>query len=422
MSDIQEPVAVASAEDGGGLAGLEADELISKFHVFHPDLCDLEKRKLILGKLLRECPVGYSNTYDGYWVITRYADQQHVYKTDEVFSSTIPIVPRLPGTEMLIQIPPGLDGEEHKAYRRVLAGAFTRRRVEDLEPELRRYARALAEEFAATEGPYDFRHEFALKLPAFGFLRIVGLPAEDLDQLVEFNEWILRHQLSDDEAVRERFRTVETPQFVAYIQKQINARRDRATAPDDLLTIMVQATVFDRPISDEELISIMATLIGAGLDTTTAQLGLHMHFFANHQDRWQELIDHPERIPTAIEELLRRNGVVNPGRVVLSDTEVRGQTIRKGELVLTVPPAVAYDEEACDEPEQVDFTREKIRHTTFGGGPHQCIGAGLARFTLEIAYQELLRAVPRFRVAEGTTPRLHVGNLWGIEELELEVR
>jgi cytochrome P450 len=403
------------------LMELSGPELASQFHHFHPELCDLDTRKAVLGRLRTECPVGRSDAFGGFWVITRHADQQRIFKTPEVFSSTVPIVPRLDGVDMLMSIPMGLDGDAHRAYRRVLSGAFTRDRVRALEPELRRYTRELAHKFASSTGAYDFRYDFAVKVPAFGFLRIMGLPSEDLDQLVQFNEWLMRHQLSEDEAVREQFQTVETPLFVSYVREHFEARRRPTWKRDDLLTRLVRAQVFGRDVTFEEVAAMVGSLIAAGLDTTTNQMSMHMEFFARNQERWHELIDHPERIPTAVEELLRCHGIVSPGRILMDDAEVGGQCLHTGDLLVMVTAGSSYDEEANRDAERIDFQREQIRHNTFGGGNHMCIGAALARFTLQVAYEELTRAVPRFRIAATTAPEHHVGVVMGVKALELEV-
>jgi cytochrome P450 len=431
MTNLDDRIDEPQAAGATGLPGvpvwpedwdqLPTDELISDFHIFQPALCDVEARNSVLSRLRRECPVGHSDVFGGHWLITRYADQQRAFKNADVFTSKIIILPPLEARDSFISVPIMMDGEEHREFRAVLLGAFTRRRVAGLEPELRQYTRELAEEFTATQGRYDFLGNFASRVPAFGFVRIMALPAEDLDQLLDFKDWLVQNQFSQDEAVRERFQTVEAPQFVAYVQKHVTAREDPATAPDDLLTKIVHSEVFGRRVELDEIARMVGTLIGGGLDTTRASMAMHMEWFARHPARWQELIEHPDRIPTAIEEMLRCHAIASPARLVATDTEIGGHTIRAGELVQMPPAAANFDPEANADPERVDFERDSVRHNTFAAGPHFCLGAGLARFTLEIAYQELTKAVPRFRIAEGTAPRHHAGNVMGMESLELEV-
>jgi cytochrome P450 len=397
------------------------DRLLSEFHVFQPYLCDMAQRNAALGRLREECPVGRSEVFGGYWVITGYTDQQQVFKDAEVFSSEIIVMPPLDIRESFISVPIMMDGREHREFRAVLLGAFTPRRVKALEPELEQYARQLAAEFAATEGPYDFLAEFATKITAFGFVRIMGFPAEDLDLLVRFKDWLVHHQFSMDAAVRERFQTVEAPQFMEYVTRQVELRRDAATAPDDLMTTIVHSEVFGRPVVLDEIFRMLGTLIGGGLDTTRSSLAMHLGWFAEHPDRWHELTEHPERIPTAVEEMLRAHALTAPARLVKSDVEVGGRLIREGELVQLPTAAASFDPAANPDPERIDFLRTRVRHHTFAAGAHFCLGAGLAKMTIEVAYRELVAAVPRFRIAEGTTPRHHVGNVMGMEALELEV-
>lgn len=400
---------------------LATEDLVAQFHVFQPYLCDLASRKAALDRLRTECPVGRSEVFGGFWVVSGYQDQQHVFKTDDVFTSKIIILPPLDARDSFISVPIMMDGQEHREFRSVLVGAFTRSRVAGLEPELRAYARELAAEFAATEGTYDFLGEFATKVPAFGFLRIMGFPAEDLGLLLDFKDWLVHHQFSQDEAVRARFQEVEVPQFTGYIAKHVEARRDLTSAPDDLLTKIVHSKVFGREITVDEIFRMLGTLIGGGLDTTRASLGLHFTWFAQHQDRWQELVEHPERIPTAVDEMLRCHAITAPARLVAADTELGGRTIKAGDLVQLPTLAASFDPAANPDPERIDFERDRIRHNTFAAGPHFCLGAGLARLTLEVSYQELAKQVRGFTISEDTPPLHHAGNVMGMERLVVEV-
>ncbi|HEY1973018.1 MAG TPA: cytochrome P450, partial [Pseudonocardia sp.] len=248
-----------------------------------------------------------------------------------------------------------------------------------------------------------------------------GLPAEDLQLLLAYKDAMLADQFSPDPAVREHFKAATVPEITEYLRGHVERRRDRATAPDDFFTRIVHAQFRgERPLTISEIVDIVAQHVQAALDTTTGQLCLHMAWFAGNQDRWRELRQHPERIPGAIEELLRHNAIVTPGRLVTRDTVIGGVPMRAGDLAAVVLPAAGRDEDAFPDAAVVDFQRTPNRHLTFGGGPHMCVGANLARFQLRIAYEELTRSLPAFRIAEGSIPQRVPGIVMGMRSLELE--
>jgi cytochrome P450 len=406
--------------DHSGVLSQDIEDIIANFMIFDPRLAD--DPYTMLDRMRTECPIGYSKQFGGYWVITKGEYIREVLAHPELFSSTVPIIPRLPSENMLLNIPVGVDPPDHTAYRRLLGAIFSPTRIKALEPAIRDYARKAAEGLVAQDGPVDFLHDFAVPLPAAALLNTLGLPAGDLDVLLRYRDEMTTSQFSPDPAVRDRFVNVTFHEISAYFQKHIEARRDRDTASDDFFTAIVHSRFRDeRPLTDPEIIGIVSLLISAGLDTTAAQLSFFMIFFAEYQDRWQEIIDHPERIPGAVEELLRLNSSVTPGRLVMADTEVGGVSFKKDDMVAIVLPATAHDEDDFPSATEADFGRTPNRHLAFGGGPHLCLGANLARFQLRIALEELTRAMPRFGVARGTTPERVTGILMGVTSLFLEV-
>jgi cytochrome P450 len=397
------------------------EQLAATFHVFDP--AHAQWPSPIMNRLLNECPVAKSQVFEGgYYVVTKVEHARRILTDPETFSSSAPIVPRLEGSEMLRSIPLTLDPPEHTAYRRLLGLVFTPSRIERLEPEVRELARSLATKLVAGGGTVDFMKDFAIPYPAGTLLKVLGLPIEDLETLLHFTDLMTVNQFSPDEAVREDFKNVQIPKIRDYVVGQADLRRDPDTAPEGLFTALVHTQLRnERPLTDDELVGIVTLLISAGLDTTTSHLCMHFAYLAEHQDRWRELIEHPERIPGAVDELLRYNSNVNPARLIMKDTEVGGVAMKAGEMVSVVLPATAFDPDEFPDPMTIDFERKPNRHLTFGGGPHTCLGNHLARFLLRIGMQELIEAMPAFRIAPGTTPVRHAGILMGMDNLKLEI-
>jgi hypothetical protein len=157
----------------------DIDELMREFHVFDPKMAECPHA--LLERIRTECPVGRSEKFDGYWVVTGVEPMRQVLGDPQTFSSTVPIIPRLSGADLSFAIPSGIDPPQHTQYRRLLGSVFSRKRIAALEPQLRQLARKLCDDFLAAEGPYDFKNGFATTLPCATLLAMLGLPYEDLD-------------------------------------------------------------------------------------------------------------------------------------------------------------------------------------------------------------------------------------------------
>jgi cytochrome P450 len=401
------------------VAPQDIHELARNFTIYDPKLA--ENPYPTLERLRTECPVAHAGSFGGYWIVTKYADIRQVVSDARLFSSTTPALPE-PSFEVpggLNSIPVAIDPPEHTAYRHLLAPIFGPGRVASLEPGLRDFARSLIAGLKAGDGPFDFLKGFAVPFPALTILRTLGLPETDLDMLVEFKDKLLTDQFDPDPAVREHFVDYWMPKMVDYLTAQIERRRGD-NPPDDALSAIVHSSFNgERPLEDMEMVRIISILISAGLDTVTSELGMLLSWFAEHPDRWQEIIDHPERIPSAVEELLRIHAIVTLHRRAMGDTEVGGQPIKQGEMVQLSLPASAFDEEQFPHAKAVDFARTPNRHMTFGGGPHRCFGSHLARLELKIALEELSAAFPKLAYAPGTSVKKNFGVVMNVLELQL---
>jgi cytochrome P450 len=138
-------------------------------------------------------------------------------------------------------------------------------------------------------------------------------------------------------------------------------------------------------------------------------MGFAARFLATSPAHRRELIDHPERIPAAVEELLRRFPVVNQGRVVVSDMVYKGVTMRAGDAMIMPTTLHGLDDRKFDDPMKVDFSRPTPIHSTFGNGVHRCPGSLLARTELKIFLEEWLKRIPDFRIKPGATAGVRAG-------------
>ncbi|MGZ4526699.1 MAG: cytochrome P450, partial [Mycobacterium sp.] len=172
---------------------------------------------------------------------------------------------------------------------------------------------------------------------------------------------------------------------------------------DDVLSAMIAADIAGQPLSREELLDICFLFLIAGLDTVTDSLDCFFVYLARHPDHRHQLVEQPDVLPSAIEELLRwETPVPGVARVAIQDVEVGGCPIGKGERVSPLLGAANTDPDEFADPELVDFTRNPNRHRAFGGGPHRCLGSHLARMELRVALREFHRRIPDYEIKPGT--------------------
>lgn len=332
-------------------------------------------------------------------VLSRLADIEMALKHTELFSSNMDAV-NLGNIRPLI--PLQVDPPEHAKYRRVLDPLFTPREMARREPRVTELVNEMIDGFAG-RGECDFHTEFAVPLPCTVFLQLLGLPLEDLDQFLEWKDGVIRPE--GDSGFDRRHESSESPaqQIYDYFDRAID---DHIASPrDDVLSAMIAANLNaqGRPLSREELLDICFLFLIAGLDTVTDSLDCFFVYLARHPEHRHQLVEQPDVLPHAIEELLRWETPV-PGvvRVAMQDVEVGGCPISKGERVSPLLGAANTDPAEFPDPEVVDFTRSPNRHRAFGGGPHRCLGSHLARMELRVALREFHRRIPDYEIKPGT--------------------
>jgi cytochrome P450 len=195
---------------------------------------------------------------------------------------------------------------------------------------------------------------------------------------------------------------------------------DRLANPrDDIATTIVTATIDGEPMPREHMLQMAFLLYMGGLDTVAGELGCFFRHFALHPQDRQYVIDHPDRIPDVVEELLRAYSIVNTGRIVTRDADWNGCPMKQGDRIFVPLPSGGRDPREFDNAAGVDFERERNRHMAFGAGPHRCLGSYLARAELVIAVEEWHRRIPAYSLAEGEPLGFHVGGVAGYDRLPL---
>jgi cytochrome P450 len=368
----------------------------------------------ILQRLRRECPVGWMETYGGAWVVSRYDDVAKVLR-DPTFtvrhdipndgrSFTGVLLPECP--QMLI--PMEIDGPVFTEYRRLLNPWFSPEAAERLRPQIVEFTNWCIDQVAEA-GAIDLILDLANPVPALTTLEFLGLPVEDW----EFYAYPYHAMVAYPQGSEGFARAVEGIGLI--MGKLAEAFADRKQNPrDDLLTALTQTTISGAPIPDTDLLNVAGLILAGGVDTTTALLGHAFHYLDRHPEDRQRLIEHPELIPTAGEELLRW---CTPGqthtRTALRDMEIGGQHIKAGERVVVSLASANEDEAVFDRADEVVLDRTPNHHTSFGFGPHRCLGASIARVEFEVVLREVLRRMPDFRLGDGAERYTTIGQVNG---------
>ncbi|MYU37699.1 cytochrome P450 [Streptomyces sp. SID8358] len=288
-----------------------------------------------------------------------------------------------------------LEAPDHTRIRRLVAKAFTPRRVEELAPTVERLAAGLVDAFVA-EGGGDLLTAVAEPLPVAVIAEMLGVPETDRALLRPWSAAICgMFELNPpEETARAAVRA--SVEFSAYLRGLIAARR--ANPGPDLITALIAAHDEDDRLTEQEIVSTCVLLLNAGHEAT-------VNATANG---WRVLFRHPEQLallradhgllPTAVEELLRYDTPVPMfARWVLDDVEVAGTVIPRGSQVALLFGSANRDPERFSDPETLDLSRQDNPHISFGAGIHYCLGAPLARLEMAASFGALLRRAPGMR-------------------------
>ena len=333
----------------------------------------------------------------GAWVATTHAAVRSVL-SDPRFSRAAANAPGAPTITPGISGDPdnmlNMDAPEHTRLRRLVAGAFTSRIVEQRRPRIQEITDRLLDAMVEQGPPADLVAQLALPLPITVICDLLGMPYEDVEPV---RHWSELTQAIDAYPIEDILRAVR--QLEARLTELVAAKRERPG--DDLVTRLIEARDQDDRLSERELVLMTIGLIVAGHETTASQLPLSLLTLFRHPDQLELLRERPELVPGAVEELLRFTRLLPSTfpRVATADVELQGATVPAGDAVFALQYSANRDERAYAEPDRFDITREGPPHLAFGSGPHVCLGAPLARVELQVALASLLRRFPRLELA-----------------------
>ncbi|MCU1454188.1 MAG: Cytochrome [Acidimicrobiales bacterium] len=345
------------------------------------------------------------------WYLLRFDDIHDALQDPGLFSSSS--VQYLGASSQQL-IPEELDPPEHGTYRQLLSRPLSPGNVLKMEDEVRALCASLIDDLVA-RGGCDVLRDFGLRFPTTVFLKLMGLPSDQVDTFVALAQAVL-HTTNDDDP-DQAIRGGAAIEIVGHLAAGLEARR--AEPRDDLLSQLLAAEVDGEPIGELELYAMTFLLYLAGLDTVANVLAYSFWHLAEHPDQRQALLDDPGDWPVAIEELMRLYSIATTVRVVTRDVEYAGCPMKAGDRVVLPTAAAGRDPAQFERAGELVADRKPNRHLAFGGGPHRCVGAHLARLELRVAMEEWHARIPHYRLAEAATIHEHVGPVAGPDHVPL---
>jgi cytochrome P450 len=296
-----------------------------------------------------------------------------------------------------------LDAPDHTRLRGLVNRAFTPRAIEAMRPRATEIAASLLDAVTG-QATFDVIGALAAPFPTIVIAEMIGIDPADRRR---FKDWSDTVVLAFDP-----FLSTEKQEHLAQTHVELggffaNAIAERRADPrDDLLSRLITARDNEDRLTDAEMIETLVLLLVAGNVTTTDLIGNGVYALLTHPDQLQMLRDNPSLIPNAVEEMLRYDSpVVEAGRIPLQNVSFGGCPISAHQSITPSLASANRDPAVYPDPDRFDITRADTHHHSFGGGPHYCLGAPLARMEAQVAVEALLRRFPTLRLAPGAEPQ-----------------
>lgn len=371
----------------------------------------------IYRRLRDEAPVWFSEKY-GFYALSRFADVLAAHRDWETFSSAHGIElfslskdPEEIATyrQLIMMDPP-----EHDRFRGLVSRVFTPKAVTSLEPMIRDVVTGYLDPFNDAD-EFDVVADFSAPFPADVISRMLGAPEGDHKQLRHWLDDSLTRTPGQLEPSQENAEAILN---IAVYWSNLIAEKRRHPG-DDMLSRLTEVTI-DRGdgeqtgLDDGEITGFAILLGGAGAETVTKLVGNAAVLFDRFPDQWQKILDDREKIPRAVDEILRYHPPSQyQGRFSTREIELDGGIVPAGFPVLLITGAATRDERAFENPDVFDVERLPGITIGFGHGVHSCLGAALARMESRIAIEEIAKRWQRLEVDASGLKRVNMSNVAG---------
>jgi len=356
----------------------------------------------------------------GYWIVTKHADVKEVSKRNDAFSSrqngAIPVWPKemkFEQIELQRNVMLNMDAPHHTRLRKIISRGFTPRAIARLEEELAQRAQNIAKS-AAAEGSGDFVEQVSCELPLQAIAGLLGVPQDDCDKLFR---WCNEMTGGEDPEYADIDPAQSSMELIVYAMAMADERGKNPT--DDIVTTLIEADLDGEKLSDDEFGFFVIMLAVAGNETTRNSITHGMIAFSQNPDQWE--LFKKERPSTAADEIVRWATPVSAfQRTANKDLELGGVQIEKGQRLVMSYRSANFDEEIFEHAHTFDILRDPNPHVGFGGtGAHYCIGANLARMTINLIFNAVADHMPDLKPI-GEPERLRSGWLNGIKHWQVD--
>ncbi|KPF85595.1 cytochrome [alpha proteobacterium AAP38] len=346
-------------------------------------------------RLREQCPVAHSDAWGGFWALMKHADVAAAAADSATFiTSKQNVVPKVAFTGR--RPPLHLDPPEHTPYRRALAPLLTERRLQKLEPMIRRICGELLDPLIA-KGHGDICAEFSSRMPVLVFANWMNLPPDQVDELADLGRrYNVAVQSADMDETKETSLLLYDMACAIVADRKANPQDPTEDATSALLAVRVDG----EPLPEEMIVGCIRQVLVVGIIAPTVMVGSMAVHLSRHPDLQSYLRANRDKVPAATDEFLR---LYTPyrgfARTATQDVTIRGRTIPAGEPIALVYASANRDADVFAEPETFRLDRPNIKESlAFGRGTHSCVGAALGRLELSIALDELLARTKGFTV------------------------
>jgi cytochrome P450 len=358
---------------------------------------------------MRECcPVAYSDLM--HWSVFRHEDVMRVLHDHQTFSSTV---------SEHVSVPSGMDPPEHTAYRSIVEQYFTVERMAAFQPACQRIVAQLVQGLLESR-QVELVADFALPFAAQAQCAFLGWPSSLHEPLIRWTEKNYSATLAQDrKAMSEIAR-----EFEGLVDELLESRLEAGAKPeDDITSSLMHQKVWGRPLSYEEIASILRNFTVGEVGTISAAIGILVHYLAEHTNLQSELRATPALLPAAIEEILRIHGpLVANRRITTQPVKIGGRKIDAGERISLNWVAANRDGRVFEQPDSFRLDRDPTKNLLFGAGLHSCPGAPLVRLEMRICLEELLERAAAIELVPHQPPAQAVYPASGFAELPLRIR
>ncbi|WP_421843849.1 cytochrome P450 [Mycobacterium sp.] len=356
----------------------------------------------------------------GYWAITKLKDVKEVSRRSDIFSSWQEgVIPRFhndierENIEVQRFVMLNMDAPHHTRLRKIISRGFTPRAIERLRGELNERAQNIAKA-AAAAGSGDFVEQVSCELPLQAIAGLIGVPQEDRGKLFDWSNEMTGTEDPEFAHIDPKASSVE---LMTYAMKMAEIKA--ANPGDDIVTALIQADIDGEKLSEDEFSFFVVMLAVAGNETSRNSITQGMMAFADNPDQWE--LFKKERPQTTADEIVRwATPVTAFQRTALEDYELSGVKIKKGQRVVMFYRSANFDEDAFDDPCTFNILRNPNPHVGFGGtGAHYCIGANLAKMTIDLIFNAVADHMPDLKPLSAPE-RLRSGWLNGIKHWQVD--